>query len=58
MYKVIIFGTGAAATEVLNILRKDACEIVCFLDNNSRRWGKYNNIDVKDPNEIRNIKYD
>jgi len=57
MYKVIIFGTGITAKDVLYKL-KDDVKIVCYLDNNKATWGRFNDIEVNPSYSIKNLSYD
>ncbi|MCQ2023709.1 chemotaxis protein [Clostridium butyricum] len=57
MYNIIIFGTGVTAKNVLYKLN-DKCNIICYLDNNNIMWGKFNEIEVKAPESIKDLKYD
>ena len=57
MYKVIVFGTGVTAKDVLYKLN-DNCKIVCYLDNNNEMWGRFNGIEVKSPTLIKDLSYD
>ncbi|WP_394903136.1 chemotaxis protein [Clostridium butyricum] len=54
----MIFGTGSTAEKLIENLN-DNINVICYLDNNKLRWGKYlNERIVLSPNEINKIKYD
>lgn len=58
IYDVVIFGTGSTSERLIENLN-DNVNIVCYLDNNSLKWGKYfNKHIILNPDEINKIKYD
>ncbi len=58
MYNIIIFGTGSSCKIVESGLNTNT-NIICYLDNNKKKWGKINNNrEIKNPNEIKNMDYD
>lgn len=58
MYNVIIFGTGSTAEIVMSAL-KDNVNVVCFVDNDTEKWGEYfKEKIIYNPKYISELEYD
>ncbi|OOM81655.1 hypothetical protein CLPUN_10180 [Clostridium puniceum] len=57
MKRVMIFGTGKTAFNVVNSLEKDV-KIVAYIDNDKSKVGYKDSYPVVSPNEIEKFKYD
>ena len=56
--KIVIFGTGAYWNNRKKYIL-DACDIVCFLDNDSSKWDKtINGINIIQPEKIVSYQFD
>lgn len=59
MSKYIIFGCGEVGEKVLNKLLAEKHEILCFCDNNPKKWGTlFHSYHVLSPDKVTDMQYD
>lgn len=58
-YKLVVFGTGKSAEKVLKAVKRDATEMVAFVDNNFNKHGQeYKGKIIYSPKELVGLEFD
>lgn len=57
--EIILFGTGNFGKGIMSILLSNNIEIICFIDNDNKKWGKMlEGKQIKSPSELESIDFD